>query len=918
LALHVGTLSILLDTTVLPEGAVPPNWRGGRMGGHFKVVPGTTWTNGPTAEVLARWDVLGPSYYSAIGKTISKGSIPPWWKHHESSAMILLREETSLPLPDPQQPDRPTAAPEDLQSLIEEFATSYTSSQEGRNHTKLNLDAIAAFTKSFAELRPRHEAGDDITSHVLTRLLPHSNKPNNLARGAWITAAPVFNTDIRKLIEPTGRAKPEDWPLVANLIMELFETCADHADKLGEACQQFVDRNPVRGIQGGALSPGLAILNPDAFAVINRKPLEVVQRFLGRKHTPKLLEYAAANEDVWQLIDQAREGLDGIPGLEGLPLNMRFDMFTHWLVAVRTPIKIRYWKIAPGEQAFNWDECRTNGFISMGWEDFGDLSIMSREEFDKRAAEKAAEDSKGYSEGGTSQLWTFAHGIRQGDRVLANKGLTRILGIGTVTGDYYFVPDVVHGHRVPVDWDEFTPTEVPKQGWHKTIVQMKKHDFDQLVGGQNASQPGGKSVGDLPPEGPSCWLFQANPKLFDLERKLQVEGADAVDAWKVAKFVDKMKSGDTVLLWQAGKKAGIYAVAELSGPVFEVTKETADDFVDIGGYKAPLRITTILDAPILKDVLLAQPELANLHILKAPFGTNFKVTADEWAAIRKLLEFAQPPEPVVPTVPEIAAQTGFPETELTRWINAIHRKGQAVLYGPPGTGKTYVADLLARHLAGTDGFVDLVQFHPAYTYEDFLQGLRPVLTPSGGLDYRLVPGRFLEFCAKASRRKGPCVLILDEINRANLARVFGELMYLLEYRNHTVPLAAGGELSIPQNVRIIGTMNTADRSIALVDHALRRRFAFIHLRPQYAVLEKFHQSNGYDGAALVKVLKRLNQAIDDPHYEVGISFFLNKNLGANLEDIWRMEIEPYLEEYFFDQAAKAKEFSWDKLKPELL
>ncbi|WP_090396440.1 AAA family ATPase [Natribacillus halophilus] len=109
------------------------------------------------------------------------------------------------------------------------------------------------------------------------------------------------------------------------------------------------------------------------------------------------------------------------------------------------------------------------------------------------------------------------------------------------------------------------------------------------------------------------------------------------------------------------------------------------------------------------------------------------------------------------------------------------------------------------------------------------------------LDYPLQEGRFLEFCQRARRKQGECVLIIDEINRANLSRVFGELMYLLEYRDQEVPLAGGGILSIPNNVRIIGTMNTADRSIALMDHALRRRFAFLPLRPNYEILRRVRE-----------------------------------------------------------------------------
>jgi 5-methylcytosine-specific restriction protein B len=162
------------------------------------------------------------------------------------------------------------------------------------------------------------------------------------------------------------------------------------------------------------------------------------------------------------------------------------------------------------------------------------------------------------------------------------------------------------------------------------------------------------------------------------------------------------------------------------------------------------------------------------------------------------------------------------------------------------------------------------------------------------------------------------VLIIDEINRANLARVLGEMMYLLEYRDREVPLASGRSLRIPPNVRIIGTMNTADRSIALVDHALRRRFAFLALYPEYDILSRYHQGTGFDVEPLISVLRKLNRQIGDPHYEVGITFFLRKDLTEQIEDIWRMEIEPYLEEYFFDQRDKADAFRWEEVGREIL
>ncbi|MBI1882034.1 MAG: AAA family ATPase [Chloroflexi bacterium] len=267
---------------------------------------------------------------------------------------------------------------------------------------------------------------------------------------------------------------------------------------------------------------------------------------------------------------------------------------------------------------------------------------------------------------------------------------------------------------------------------------------------------------------------------------------------------------------------------------------------------------------------------------------------------------------------QLAAETGFDEAELARWVRAIERKGQAILYGPPGTGKTFVAEKLATHLVGGgDGFWELVQFHPAYAYEDFIQGIRPQ-SEGDHLSYPLAPGRFVEFCHRAQACRDTCVLIIDEINRANLSRVFGELMYLLEYRERAIPLAGGGLLQIPANVRLIGTMNTADRSIALVDHALRRRFAFLALYPNYDLLRRYHQKTGFSVEGLINLLQKLNQSINDRHYEVGVTFFLRSNLVEEIEDIWRMEIEPYLEEYFFDRPDTVEEFRWAKVKDRIL
>jgi MoxR-like ATPase len=269
------------------------------------------------------------------------------------------------------------------------------------------------------------------------------------------------------------------------------------------------------------------------------------------------------------------------------------------------------------------------------------------------------------------------------------------------------------------------------------------------------------------------------------------------------------------------------------------------------------------------------------------------------------------------TEQDFLRETGFTAEQLGKLQRQLRRKQQIVLQGPPGTGKTFVAERLARLLVSeTQGNWSVVQFHPSYSYEDFMIGIRPKVI-NDTLAFDLEKGRFLEFCkdAAAAPTANPFILIIDEINRADLSRVFGELMYLLEYRDKDIPLASGTPFHIPENVFLIGTMNTADRSIALVDHALRRRFTFMHLGPDYDVLTKHLAAHNLSPSPLIEVLKSVNAAIADRNYQIGISFFMKDGaaLPRALQDVWEGEIEPYLDEYFFDQPTKVDPFRWTQL-----
>ena len=267
----------------------------------------------------------------------------------------------------------------------------------------------------------------------------------------------------------------------------------------------------------------------------------------------------------------------------------------------------------------------------------------------------------------------------------------------------------------------------------------------------------------------------------------------------------------------------------------------------------------------------------------------------------------------------LAKETGYNRSQLVKWTQALVDKKQIIINGPPGTGKTYLAERLARYCAAAgSGCSDLVQFHASYAYEDFVQGIRPMVT-GGVLQYELAEGHFLQFCRRARMMDpAPCILVIDEINRAHLARVFGELMYLLEHRERKITLAAGGPpFAIPANVHIIGTMNTADRSIAILDQAMLRRFRFIRLNPNYDILTAHLHEQDLEKSGLIELIQNLNRVIGDADCAVGISFFLVVDLGAKLVDIWQGEIEPYLAEVFYDRPHEQENWRWSVVSEKL-
>lgn len=415
------------------------------------------------------------------------------------------------------------------------------------------------------------------------------------------------------------------------------------------------------------------------------------------------------------------------------------------------------------------------------------------------------------------------------------------------------------------------------------------------------------------------WWLNAKPKIWSFSD---------LQAGEVQDYTLYNENGNKRRIFQnfMDAKTGDFVIGYESNPVKQVVAlvkvSAAND-----GQKICFEKTESLVNPIDYQTLKECPELKKMEFFQNPNGSLFKLTKEEYEFIMDIIRDENPLNPPKEKIPSYTKQDFLSEVYMTeetydKLVGVLSNKMNIILQGAPGVGKTFAAKRLAYSMMGAkdDDRIEFVQFHQNYSYEDFMMGYKP-----SGSGFELRYGVFYRFCQKAANEPDKkFFFIIDEINRGNLSKIFGELLMLIEkdYRGTKATLAYNGmPFTVPKNIYIIGMMNTADRSLAMIDYALRRRFSFFEMEPGFESegfrkYQKTLENNTFN--ELVKKICNLNDRISDDSslgkgFRIGHSYFCGRT-KENCTDEWMKsvidyDIMPMVTEYWFDDESKVDDWN---------
>ena len=496
--------------------------------------------------------------------------------------------------------------------------------------------------------------------------------------------------------------------------------------------------------------------------------------------------------------------------------------------------KTKVWLFAPGENACMWDECKESQTMRLGWNSISDISEFKSKEELTKVLQIAYNKEDASFKNDSLALWQFVHDIHEGDIVYVKKGINKIIGRGIVEGDYYYDETLsTYRHVRKVKWTHCGDWDYPIHKLVlKTLTDITKYpDFvknlnDMVVEGKDITEQ------TQPMTSKQYWWLVASPDVWKFS---DINVGDIIEYTLVNENGNKRRVYQNFL----DAKAGDMVIGYASTPTLQVVAlgEIAKDTDDKHLY---FRKTEQLLNPIDYSIIKNYEELQGMEcMVGGGRGTLFKVIEDEYQVLMEIIRKENPQSAThtlaTYTDSDFLSEVYMSSSELQRLKALLKNKKNIILQGVPGVGKTFTAERLAYTLMGVvdKQRVEIVQFHQNYSYEDFILGYKP--NADGG--FELKHGTFYKFCKKALNTPDKdFFFIIDEINRGNLSKIFGELLMLIEnsYRDKKIKLAYTDEMfTVPKNLYIIGMMNTADRSLAMIDYALRRRFSFFEMTPGF-------------------------------------------------------------------------------------
>lgn len=643
------------------------------------------------------------------------------------------------------------------------------------------------------------------------------------------------------------------------------------------------------GIADSMISELIAQVFPEKYVIYNsrsREALRLLNIKIEIKDTGSQVdELFSFNEQIKGFRD---EYLEVVGSKTDVPINLELDQFFSFIyenysdstsIEAESDKKINHWIIAPGATAEFWSDWLDHEHISLGWGKVGDLSKFSTlEEIRKRYDDVFKPEKNPTND--TLALYDFIHTMKEGDIVFVKSGVKKLLGVGRIISNYYFMPEKDHANARKVVWlstgewqledeDRFPVkalTSISNNDFIQRLLNLAKINNDEKSSGNHMTKE------NFRPFSKNTILFgpPGTGKTHEL-RRLQKKyiGRKEKTEDRLKEFISNLNWWEVIAVTLAdiGKEV---SVAELQEHKF-IKEKVSQSKLDRA------RPSNVLWSNLQSH---SSEDSKTVNVAKKHGVLIFDKTSDaKWHLVDNWKE----------QVNELSVE--FEQ----------YKKGQ--------------------YKASNDKRFAFVTFHQSYSYEDFIEGIRPKLDEeSTEVEYEIKKGVFREICELAENHPDEeFAIFIDEINRGNISKIFGELITLIETDKRisasdpskgmrvTLPYSRI-EFGVPENLYIIGTMNSVDRSVALVDMALRRRFEFQSVRPK---VERVDENRNIKEVDLKKIFQNLNNKITvllGNEYVIGHSYFMNENVKdlMTFKSTWFNKILPLLQEYFFDDWKKIK------------